>query len=260
MARAHRAEPLTCRVLGLLTVVAVGLAPPVAAQGAAPQAPAPPAPAVGSPAGPFRLPDLPYPETALAPVIDAETMRLHHGAHHRAYVNNLNAAVAGQPALAGQPLEALLARVSGLPKAVRDNGGGHWNHDFFWRIMAPPGTGGEPSPALRAAIERDFGSLDAFRRAFEAAGLRQFGSGWVWLILRPDGQLAVTSTPNQDNPLMDVVPEAERGTPILGNDVWEHAYYLTYRNRRGEYLQKWWDVVNWREASRRFAAAQAARR
>ncbi|WP_448577648.1 superoxide dismutase [Thermaurantiacus sp.] len=215
--------------------------------------------AAEAPAGPFTLPPLPYAEEALAPVIDAETMKLHWGAHHRAYVNNLNAAVAADPALAGLSLEAMMARMSTLPKAVRDNGGGHWNHSFFWAIMAPPGTGGQPSPRLLAAIIDQFGSLPAFRKAFEQAGLRQFGSGWAWLIVKPDGKLAVTSTANQDNPLMDLVPAAERGVPILGNDVWEHAYYLSYRNRRGDYLAKWWEVVNWNDVNRRFEDARKRR-
>lgn len=213
-----------------------------AAPAALAQKPAAPPPAAASA---FLLDPLPYAVDALEPVIDSETMTLHHGRHHRAYVEALNRAVAADPALANMGLEAMLARVSTLPKAIRDNGGGHWNHRFFWSIMAPPGTGGQPSPALAAAIDRDLGGMDRFRAAFRQAGLQQFGSGWAWLIVRPDGRLAVTATPNQDNPLMDVVPPAERGRPILGNDVWEHAYYLGYRNRRGDYLDRWWEVVNW---------------
>jgi Fe-Mn family superoxide dismutase len=209
-------------------------------------------------AEPFTLDPLPYALDALEPVIDRETMTLHHGRHHRAYVDNLNKAVSADPALQGQSLEALMATVSTRPKAVRDNGGGHWNHRFFWRLMAPEGQRGEPSAALRAAIVRDFGSMEAMQKAFDQAGLTQFGSGWAWLILGADGRLAVTSTPNQDNPLMDVVDK--RGTPILGNDVWEHAYYLGYRNRRGEYLSRWWNVVNWNEVNRLHAEAVAARR
>lgn len=241
----------------LLPALLLALAAPALAQ--APEPAATGTAAAPAPVGPFALDPLPYGFDALAPVIDAETMRLHWGAHHRAYVDNLNRAVAADPALAKLSLEEMLARVSTLPKAVRDNGGGHWNHRFFWTLMTAPGTGGQPSPRLLAAIARDFGSLPAFRRQFEQAGLRQFGSGWAWLIVRPDGRLAITSTPNQDNPLMDVVPEAERGTPILGNDVWEHAYYLSYRNRRGEYLQKWWEVVNWNQVSLLFEAAQSRR-
>jgi len=222
----------------LMMVLLLVTAPAALAQPAAMPARAPAADA-------FALDPLPYPVDALAPVIDSETMTLHHGRHHRAYVEALNRAVAADPALAKLGLEAMLARVSTLPKAVRDNGGGHWNHRFFWSIMAPPGTGGAPSPALLAAIDRDLGGLDKFKAAFRQAGLSQFGSGWAWLIVRPDGRLAVTATANQDNPLMDVVPAAECGRPILGNDVWEHAYYLSYRNRRADYLDRWWDVVNW---------------
>ena len=222
--------------------------PSALAQGVAPQAAAAPA---------FTLEPLPYDYAALAPVIDAETMRLHHGKHHRAYVDNLNKAIAADPALKGQSLEAILARTSTLPKAIRDNGGGHWNHRFFWTLMAPPGTGGAPSPALLDAITRQFGSLDAFKAEFQKAGLSQFGSGWAWLIAKPDGTLAVVSTPNQDNPLMDLAPV--KGTPILANDVWEHAYYLTYNNRRGDYLSRWWEVVNWNTVNGHFAAAAAGR-
>lgn len=191
-----------------------------AAPAALAQKPAAPPPAAASA---FLLDPLPYAVDALEPVIDSETMTLHHGRHHRAYVDALNRAVSADPALANIGLEAMLARVSTLPKAIRDNGGGHWNHRFFWSIMAPPGTGGQPSAALAAAIDRDLGGMDRFRAAFRQAGLQQFGSGWAWLIVRPEGRLAVTATPNQDNPLMDVVPAAERGRPILGNDVWEHA-------------------------------------
>ena len=207
----------------------------------------------------FVLDPLPYAENALEPVIDAETMRLHHGAHHKAYVDNLNRAVADNRALQGLSLEAMLAEVSKHGKAVRDNGGGHWNHRVFWSLMAPKGQRGAPSAALLAAIARDFGSMEKMKAAFEAAGRGQFGSGWAWLIVRPDGRLKVTATPNQDNPLMDVVPESERGAPILGNDVWEHAYYLTYRNRRGEYLSRWWEVVNWARVNALYAEAMAGK-
>lgn len=221
---------------------------------------APPAATAGAlaeaPAAPYVLDPLPYGFDALAPVIDSETMRLHWGAHHRAYVDNLNRAVAADPALAKLSLEELMARMSTLPAAIRNNGGGHWNHRFFWPLMTAPGTGGQPSPRLLDAISRAFGSFPAFRRAFEQAGLRQFGSGWVWLVVRPDGTLAIATTPNQDNPLMDLAET--RGTPILGNDLWEHAYYLSYRNRRGEYLQKWWEVVNWTLVSQKFDDATRA--
>lgn len=200
----------------------------------------------------FSLAPLPYPHDALAPVIDERTMQIHHGKHHQAYVDNLNRAIAASPALAGQSLEALLAQISKAGDAVRNNGGGHWNHTFFWESMTRPGQGGAPSAALLAAINRDFGSLDQFKTAFRAAGLGRFGSGWSWLIVTPEGKLKVISTANQDNPLMDVV--AERGTPLLGNDVWEHAYYLQYQNRRADYLDAWWQVVDWNVVSRRHAA------
>ncbi|MDQ8756288.1 superoxide dismutase [Sphingosinicella sp. LHD-64] len=201
------------------------------------------------------MPPLPYSADALAPAIDARTMEIHHGRHHRAYVDNLNRALAADPTLARQPLERLLARAGTLAPAIRNNAGGHWNHSFFWTIMAPPGRRGQPSPALVGAIDQAFGSMDAFRTAFETAGAGRFGSGWVWLIVTPEGRLAITSTPNQDNPLMDVAEM--RGSPILGNDVWEHAYYLTYQNRRADYLEAWWRVVNWTEVSRRYEAAAA---
>ena len=202
----------------------------------------------------FSLAPLPYPHDALAPVIDEQTMRIHHGRHHQAYVDNLHKAVAAAPALAGLSLEALMAQISKTGDAVRNNGGGHWNHTFFWQSMTRPGQGGSPSPALLAAINRDFGSLDQFKTAFKTAGLGRFGSGWAWLIVTTDGKLKITSTPNQDNPLMDIV--ADRGQPILGNDVWEHAYYLQYQNRRGDYLDAWWQVVDWNVISRRYADAQ----
>jgi Fe-Mn family superoxide dismutase len=201
----------------------------------------------------FVLEPLPYAPEALEPAIDAETMRIHHGRHHKAYVDNLNAAIAADPALAGLSLEQLMARMSTLPVAVRNNGGGHWNHALFWRLMAPVGQGGEPSAALAAAITRDFGSMDAFKVAFNRAATSRFGSGWAWLIVR-DGQLEITSTPNQDNPLMDL--SEVRGAPILAVDVWEHAYYLNYQNRRADYLTAWWSVVNWNEVNRLFDATQ----
>lgn len=217
-----------------------------------------PAPAAAPTAiAPFALDPLPYAANALAPVIDQETMELHWGRHHRAYVDNLNKAVLADPALKGLSLEQLMARVSTLPKAIRDNGGGHWNHRFFWTLMAPEGQRGAPSAALLAAIDRDFGSLEKFKAAFQQAGLGQFGSGWAWLVVTPGGKLAVTSTPNQDNPLMDLAPV--KGRPLLANDVWEHAYYLNYRNRRGDYLAKWWDVVDWNRVNALYAEALAAR-
>jgi Fe-Mn family superoxide dismutase len=204
----------------------------------------------------FELAPLPYPHNALVPVIDEQTMQIHHGRHHKAYVDNLNAAIAKDSALQGKTLEALFGGMSQLPVAVRNNGGGHWNHTFFWQSMTRPGQGGTPSAALQAAITRDFGSLDALKAAFKTAGLGRFGSGWAWLIVGADGKLKITSTANQDNPLMDLA--ADRGTPLLGNDVWEHAYYLQYQNRRGDYLDAWWQIVDWNVISNRYAAATAS--
>ena len=201
----------------------------------------------------FTLPSLPYAAGALEPAVDAQTMLIHHGKHHQGYVDKLNRAIDADPELAGQSLEQLVANAGALPTAVRNNAGGHWNHSFFWNSMTPPEQSGAPSPALVEAIEDSFGSLDAFKAAFREAGTGRFGSGWVWLIVDGDGKLAITSTANQDNPLMDVAET--KGTPILGNDVWEHAYYLTYQNRRGDYLDGWWQVVNWPEISRRYAQA-----
>ncbi|WP_293919494.1 superoxide dismutase [Sphingobium sp. UBA5915] len=204
----------------------------------------------------FSLPPLPYAADALEPAIDAQTMTIHHDKHHQAYVDTLNKAVNENPALAGQSLEQLVARAGTLPPVVRNNAGGHWNHSFFWQTMAPLAQAGQPSGALKVAIERDFGSLDKFKAAFKAAGTGRFGSGWVWLIVGKDGKLAITSTPNQDNPLMDVADV--KGVPILGNDMWEHAYYLKYQNRRADYLDGWWQVVNWKAVSDRYAAAAKA--
>ncbi len=201
----------------------------------------------------FDLPPLPYAHNALAPVVDEQTMQIHHGKHHKAYVDNLNAAVAKEPALQGKSLEDLLAGISKLPPAVRNNAGGHWNHSQFWAVMAPAGDGGAPSAELLTAIQQSFGSLEAMQEQFNQAAAARFGSGWAWLIRRLDGSLAITSTANQDNPLMDVV--TERGIPLLGNDVWEHAYYLQYQNRRADYLEAWWQVVDWQAVSSRYAAA-----
>ncbi len=203
---------------------------------------------------PFSLPALPYAANALEPAIDAQTMEIHHGRHHRAYVDNLNAKVADFPALATTPIEEVLATMSSYDAAVRNNGGGHYNHALFWELMAPVGKNGEPSTELVAAIDKAFGSLDGFKKAFSDAGAKQFGSGWAWLIIKDDGSLAVTSTANQDNPLMDVA--TIRGTPLLAVDVWEHAYYLQYQNKRADYLAQWWTVVNWKEVNKRFAAAK----
>lgn len=200
----------------------------------------------------FTLAALPYGFDALAPAIDAETMRIHHGKHHQAYVDNLNKEVANNAALKGLSLEDILKDVSKFTPAVRNNAGGHWNHTFFWNIMGPAAQSGAPSEALNKAINDTFGSLDAFKSEFEKAGTARFGSGWVWLIVR-DGKLEITSTPNQDNPLMDDAPV--KGAPILGNDVWEHAYYLQYQNKRGDYLKSWWAVVNWEKVSAHYDAA-----
>lgn len=202
----------------------------------------------------FTLPPLPYAHDALEPAIDKATMEFHHGKHHQAYVDNLNKAVDADPALQGQTLEQMFAAMSKLPKAVRNNGGGHWNHSLFWELLAPAGTTGEPSAELAAAIDRDLGGMDKFKEAFNAAGAGQFGSGWAWLIVQ-DGKLKVTSTPNQDNPLMDVADD--NGAVVLAADVWEHAYYLKYQNRRADYLKAFWTVVNWNKANALFAAATA---
>lgn len=201
----------------------------------------------------FTLPDLPYPFNALEPHIDARTMEIHHGKHHAAYVNNLNAAIQGTEH-ESKSLEELLAHVSKLPPAVRNNGGGHWNHTFFWNIMSPNG-GGQPTGDLAAAIDRAFGSFEEFKKQFAAAAVGRFGSGWAWLCVGADGNLFITSTPNQDNPLMDVAEKT--GKPILGLDVWEHAYYLHYQNRRPDYIEAWWNVVNWDAVAQHYAAARS---
>lgn len=200
----------------------------------------------------FEVAPLPYDYAALEPTIDAQTMKLHHDKHHQTYVDNLNKAIEGDSSLQGKSLEELVAGAGAGPKVVRNNGGGHWNHSFFWETMTP--GGGSPSGELASAIDSAFGGLDALKEKFNAAGAGQFGSGWVWLVAVPGQGLQVTSTPNQDNPLMDIAEV--KGTPIIGNDVWEHAYYLTYNNRRADYLKAWWDVVNWDKAAERLAAAK----
>jgi Fe-Mn family superoxide dismutase len=202
----------------------------------------------------FELPPLPYDHDALEPTINAETMQFHHGKHHKAYVDNLNKGVDADPALQGKSLEEILGMISSQPPLVRNNGGGHWNHSFFWETMKK--GGGQPTGKLADAITRDFGGLDQLKEQFNGKGAGQFGSGWAWLIADAEGKLKVTSTPNQDNPLMDVV--TDRGTPLLGNDVWEHAYYLTYRNDRAAYLKAWWDVVDWDRVGQRYAAVVGA--
>ncbi len=207
----------------------------------------------------FTLPDLPYPDNALEPIIDARTMDIHRTKHHQAYVNNLNKALESSPELASLTIDEICRRVSTLPDAikaaVRNNGGGHFNHSLFWKVMGPQGKGGAPSPELAAAIDAAFGSMDAFKEKFAAAAATRFGSGWAWLCVGADGKLCVCSTPNQDNPLMTGIAECP-GMPILGLDVWEHAYYLHYQNRRPDYVAAWWGVVDWNEVSRRFAAAK----
>ena len=195
---------------------------------------------------------LPYAYDALEPYIDAQTMEIHYSRHHQAYFNNLVKAVAGTE-LEGQPLEALFPKMSQLPVAVRNNGGGHWNHALFWKSLSPQG-GGQPDGELLAAIEKAFGSFDEFKKQFDAAAVGRFGSGWAWLGVGADGKLFISSTPNQDNPLMDVAEK--RGAPLLGLDVWEHAYYLKYQNKRADYIAAFWNVVNWPEVAARFAAAK----
>ena len=199
----------------------------------------------------FELPSLPYALNALEPHIDARTMEIHHGKHHNAYVTNLNAAIAGTD-LEGKSLEELM-KVAGSNAAVRNNGGGHWNHSLFWQILSPAG-GGLPTGELAAAIDAKFGSFDAFKETFNKAGATRFGSGWAWLCVDTKKELCVCSSPNQDNPLMDV--SECPGTPILGLDVWEHAYYLHYQNRRPDYIAAFWNLVNWEEVSKRYAAAK----
>ncbi len=200
------------------------------------------------------LPALPYAYDALEPHIDAKTMEIHHSRHHQTYVTNLNAALADLPELAALPLEALLARIDSLPAqvqgAVRNHGGGHANHSLFWQVMSPQG-GGEPDGELAAAIERDLGGLESFRQAFTQAALSRFGSGWAWLVVDGRGKLQVVSSANQDSPLMEGL------TPILGLDVWEHAYYLKYQNKRPDYIAAFYNVIDWDEVARRYVAARA---
>lgn len=199
----------------------------------------------------FELPNLPYAHDALEPHIDARTMEIHHGKHHAAYTTNLNAALEKYPDFAGKTIEELLSNLDSIPEdvrmAVRNNGGGFYNHNLFWTSMAP-NSGGTPSGALAAAIDAAFGSFDNFKQEFAKAGATRFGSGWAWLSKKADGGLVITSTANQDTPLADGL------TPLLGLDVWEHAYYLNYQNRRPDYISAWWNVVNWDEVTRRFTA------
>ena len=195
----------------------------------------------------FELPSLSYAYTALEPHVDARTMEIHHTKHHQAYVTNLNAALNGT-ASEGKSLESLMAEMSKQTAAVRNNGGGHYNHNLFWEIMSP-NAGGQPAGELADAINTAFGSYDKFKEDFAKAGMTRFGSGWAWLI-KHDGKLVITSTPNQDNPLMDLADV--KGSPLLGLDVWEHAYYLHYQNRRADYITAWWNVVNWNVVNERF--------
>src|SRR6476469_6321903 len=198
----------------------------------------------------FTLPALPYAHDALEPHIDTQTMQIHHGKHHQAYVDNLNKAIAGTPN-ENKSLEELVKHAGAISAPVRNNGGGHWNHTFFWESLAP-NAGGAPSGALGDAINSAFGSLDEFKTKFAAAGVGRFGSGWAWLIVR-DGKLEISSTPNQDNPLMDVAEV--KGSPILGIDVWEHAYYLKYQNKRTDYLKAVWNVIDWKKVEEHFSKA-----
>lgn len=202
----------------------------------------------------FELKPLPYPSDALEPHIDARTMEIHHGKHHATYVTNLNNALKDQPAILSKSLEEILGHLDTVPEmirtAVRNNGGGHWNHDLFWRLITPEGSD-SPSGELAKAIDATFGNLDEFKARFKTAALGRFGSGWAWLVANQDGSLAITSTPNQDNPLM------EGKHAIIGLDVWEHAYYLNYQNRRADYIDSFWKVLNWDVAAALFNARPA---
>ncbi|MGH6816473.1 MAG: superoxide dismutase [Hyphomicrobiaceae bacterium] len=208
-----------------------------------------------APAGPFKLDPLPYPVNALEPHIDAKTMEIHPGRHHQAYVNNLNAIAKEHPQIGQKPIHEVLAKLNELPEAirtgVRNNLGGHANHTMFWQIMAK--DGGKPEGDVKAAIDRDLGGLEKFQNDFNAAGGRVFGSGWVFVTATGDGKLAIATRPNQDTPLMD------GGRALIGNDVWEHAYYLNYQNRRADYLKAWWNVVNWKKVGERYAAVKAGK-
>jgi len=206
----------------------------------------------------FELPPLPYSNKALEPHIDAATMEIHHDRHHKAYVDNLNKAIAGNATLEAKSIDALVKDIASVPDAikgpVRNNGGGHWNHSFFWRTLGP-GAGGAPTGKLADDIKAAFGSFDDFKAKFEAAGIGRFGSGWAWLVVN-GGKLEIVSTPNQDNPLMGKAVAGVEGTPLLGVDVWEHAYYLKYQNKRADYLKAFWNVVNWSEVAKNYDAAK----
>jgi superoxide dismutase, Fe-Mn family len=253
-------QSITFVLAGIVALALAACQTTLQAQTPSPTSPSPdtsPAISVGTElsASPAELPPLPYDYAALEPYIDAETMRLHHDNHHATYVTNLNQALQQYPNLQERSLQALLQDLDSIPEAirttVRNNGGGHFNHTLFWQSMAPQ-AGGEPTGALAEAINQSFGSFDSFKQQFNEAGTKQFGSGWVWLVRNPQGQLQIVTTPNQDSPIM------EGSYPILGNDVWEHAYYLRYQNRRAEYLENWWNVVDWTEIDRRFTEASTA--
>ncbi len=206
----------------------------------------------------YELPPLPYANSALEPSIDAQTMEIHHDKHHAAYVTNLNKALESAPELGNQPINALIADLSAVPEAirpaVRNNGGGHSNHSFFWTILGPD-AGGEPTGKLGEAIKAKWGSFDEFKAKFEAAGVGRFGSGWAWLVVTPGKELEIVSTANQDSPLMGKAVAGVEGTPVIGVDVWEHAYYLKYQNRRPEYLKTIWNVISWSAAGKNYEAA-----
>jgi Fe-Mn family superoxide dismutase len=199
----------------------------------------------------YELPPLSYPFNALEPHIDAKTMEIHHDKHHQAYITNANNALKDHPDLAAKPVDELIANLSQVPESirtvVRNNAGGHSNHSFFWKIMAP-NAGGAPKGKLAEAITATFGSVDAFKEKFQAAGASRFGSGWAWLVINKEGKLEITSTPNQDSPIMEGLK------PVIGVDVWEHSYYLLYQNKRPDYLKAWWNVVNWDQAEKNFSA------
>jgi superoxide dismutase, Fe-Mn family len=206
----------------------------------------------------YEIPALSYPKDALEPYIDAQTMEIHHDKHHGAYVTNVNKAIAGKADLEQKPVEDLISNLDAVPPdirgVVRNNGGGHANHSMFWKLLAP-GAGGQPSGPLGDDIKSTFGSFDAFKEKFEAAGMGRFGSGWAWLVLNK-GKLEVVSTANQDNPLMGKAVSGAEGIPVFGCDVWEHAYYLKYQNRRADYLKAFWNVVNWPEVVKYYTAAK----
>ena len=205
----------------------------------------------------YELPPLPYAKEALEPFVDAQTMEIHHDKHHAAYVTNVNKAIAGKPELENKTVEQLISNLDAVPAdirtVVRNNGGGHANHSMFWKIMAPK-AGGAPTGKLAEDINAVFGGLDAFKEKFEGAGMGRFGSGWVWLVVNSAGRLEIVSTANQDSPVMGKAVAGCEGRPVFGCDVWEHAYYLKYQNRRAEYLKAWWNVVNWPEIAKTYAA------